>query len=72
MVRKKPSSNLTRDEQSFLGRSDATQSINSTDYLDEAMETSRDDYHPPPKQTHLKKCYFTYAQRLQMPLNSHF
>jgi hypothetical protein len=37
------------DEQSFLGRSDATQWINSTDYLDEAMEISRDHYHPTPK-----------------------
>lgn len=46
MVRKKPGNNLIRDEQSLLGRSDATQSIISSDYLDDAMETSSDDYHP--------------------------
>jgi hypothetical protein len=50
MVRKKPNNNLVRDDQSLTGRSDTTMSMNSSEYIDEVMETSSVEYYAPPTQ----------------------
>jgi hypothetical protein len=44
MVRKKLGNNLVRDVQSHMGRTDTSKSFDSSEYIDDVMETSSIDY----------------------------